>query len=321
MYLHKYNKYSNKYLDFIGGAGGGGKTFRLITTGFADDGIRKEWPKYREQFLSLIPPQYTQIEIIHTDPHYGTEEERAAKLAEMKAELEASDKSVPRVLSSMVTREYLTRFVDEQKGIDYLILDCAHIFDYVGIGQVKCNGNYHGEPYSEANKGKVFNYRSMYIGYFGRYEWQTASDNVTDGNTYNYFLFNYLLSTKSLFTVKEDGSVHTYIDRLLELGIPLFGYDNGAGGQNQLPQETFLDIYKTIDKAGADRVRALPESAGSGRNWFSSVSNVPEARKSFLETIISGVLSGRSIDSIREELIEPILTKIKASPPGGGGSK
>ena len=293
-----------------GGGGGGSEKFRLITTGFGMDSIKREWPKYREQFLSLIPDKYNEINIIHSDP--GIDDESS-----MTLDLISRDKSIRRVKSSIVTKEYLTRFVDEQKGIDYLILDCAHIFDYVGIGQVKCNGNIHGEQYSETNKGNVFNYRSIYVGYFGREERQTPSKNVTDGVDYSSFLFNYLLSRKSLFTVKEDGSVHTYIDRLLELRIPLFGFNNGAGGQVQVPHETFLGIYKTIDIAGADSVRAL--SAGSGIKWFSSATNVPEVQKYFLETIISGVLSGRSIDIIKEELIKPILTKIKESAPGGGG--
>jgi hypothetical protein len=318
MYFHKYIKYSNKHLEFIGGAGGGGeaavvKKFRLITTGFADNGIRSAWVVLRKHFLSLIPEQYTQIEIIHTDPiGLPSEAENEAKLAEMNAQLEEGDKSIPRVVSSISTREYLTRFVEEQ-GNDYLVLDCAHIFGYLPDGTVQCSGHYADEPYSETNKNKIFNYKCIYVGYTGIYNWSGSPnvdpdpENVTTLND-GIFLYRHLMSHCKLFEVKSDGKVFTYIDRLLELGIPLFKF--GSEINTQHPGETFWEIYKQISKFGRDKARVLPESGNTGIKWIKLVNENPIEAKYLVELMFTEVLSGKPIETICDELSTHMLKKV-----------
>lgn len=313
MYLHKYNKYSNKYIEFIGGAEGGDRKFRLITTGFADDGVRAAWVALRPHFLSLIPEQYTQIEIIHTDPSgLPSEAEKDAKIAEMNAVLIPGDTSIPRVVSSISTREYITRFVEEQEK-DYLVLDCAHIFGYLPDGTVQCSGNYAGEPYSEANKNKIFNYKCIYIGYTGIYNYSGSTnvdpdpENVLNVNEGQFF-YRHLMSHCKLFEVRPDGKVFTYIDRLLELGIPLFKFGDQINTQH--PGETLWEIYKQISKVGRDKTRALPDSGNTATKWFKLVSDNPIEAKYLIQLMFTEVLSGKPIETICDELSTHMLKKV-----------
>jgi hypothetical protein len=91
----------------------------------------------------------------------------------------------------------------------------------------------------------------------------------------------------------------------------LLTYDNGSGGKNQIPHETFLDIYSFINRAGADEVRQLPDSKGEGTRWYSLLNSNVERQKYFFETIISGVLSGISIEIIKRRLIDETLQIIR----------
>jgi hypothetical protein len=82
----------------------------------------------------------------------------------------------------------------------YILVDCAHIYNYINkIGHVTRN-NHYGEKLPK----QELNISTIYLGYFG------------NGLTYYDHFTNYYIINTQFFKIL-DNQVKTYIDRLIEL--------------------------------------------------------------------------------------------------------
>jgi hypothetical protein len=192
-YKEKYLKYKSKYLNLKNIIGGADEIFTIYTTGIAYGDISKFWDqnKILDNTLRLIPKRYNKIIINHTeiDKNFNS------------TELIASD-----MRSSTLTRNIVSTYtpiafdfssIEEHKS--YLIYDFAHLYRYINENHV---GYYALE--SESGKKNRLELVSIYFAFAG-------SLNKNDNKS---ILVKYIVQKTDFFTVKEDGTVITFVNTL-----------------------------------------------------------------------------------------------------------
>ncbi len=248
-YQEKYLKYKQKYLNLKRMQRGGAKIFYIYTTGFADNGtsnVAKEWVRaFREKVLSLIPAKYDQIVILHSDPLMGDDIVLSMRdrIIETTRELLMTDFTIDRVKSSEFTTEPINfrSLHRRHNSRDYIVIDSAHIFSYIDIKIVQ-----NSDTYGRANEQiglSPFPLNCIYPGYIPNRDVK-GEMNVP----------NNIMSTCDLFIINEDGSIITYIDKLIMNNIE----------HNPLNPDNFvLNIYKKIRKTIIDKWRSIHKSVSS----------------------------------------------------------
>jgi hypothetical protein len=233
-YKSKYLKYKNKYIQLqkqIGKGLGDPDTFFLYTTGLADGGsnsVIAHWNRFfRNAILDNIPPRYTKIEIIHSDPSFNQESH----------DLLMQDWNLPRVDSSIVTNDIIdfTELDRKHRGCNYLVIDSAHLFAYPVPNMVNNSEAYSFDPESMKSFGKhsgeadrTFPLRSLYAGFFGYPDSEPKNEYCVENTQFGKY---------RLFTIPENGIPITYIDRLFQNHIEFNPHN---------PPSFSEDIYKKI---------------------------------------------------------------------------
>jgi hypothetical protein len=246
-YQQKYLKYKEKYLELKKMQRGGAKTFYIYTTGFADNGsnsVANEWVRaFREKVLSLIPAIYDEIVILHSDPLMDIDPALRMRTIEEANELLMSDFTNDRVNSSEFTTEPINFSSLHRKhdSRDYIVIDCAHIFSYIDIKIVR-NANTYGRANEEIGLSP-FPLNCIYPGFIPNRD--------INGEIY---VPNNILSTCDLFIVNKDGSIITYIDKLIM---------NNIGHDPNNPDYFVVNIYKKIRKPIIDKWRSIHKSVTS----------------------------------------------------------
>jgi hypothetical protein len=239
-YQEKYLKYKQKYLELKKIQTGGANTFYIYTTGFADNGtnsVANEWvSSFREKILSLIPAKYDKIVILHSDPLMDVEPALRMRTIELTKELLMSDFLNERVIQSEFTTEPINfrSLHRKHQSRDYIVIDCAHIFLYIGIKIVQ-----NADTYGRANDQlglSPFPLNCIYPGFIPNKD--------INGEMY---VPNNILSTLNLFIVNEDGSIITYIDKLIS---------NNISYEPHNPDMFILNIYKKIKRPIIDKWRS-----------------------------------------------------------------
>jgi hypothetical protein len=250
-YQQKYLKYKEKYLELKNIQNiqkGGAKTFYIYTTGFADNGsnsVANEWVRaFREKILSLIPAKYDEIVILHSDPLMDIDGDLRMRTIKEANELLMSDFLNDRVKQSEFTTEPINFRSLHRKHLsrDYIVIDCAHIFLYIDRKIVK-NANTYDGVVNEQIGVSPFPLNCIYPGFIANRD--------INGEIY---VPNNILSTCDLFIVNEDGSIITYIDKLIM---------NKIGNDPNNPHIFVDNIYRKIRKPIIDKWRAIHKSVSS----------------------------------------------------------
>jgi hypothetical protein len=225
----KKNKYFKKFFSKIniikyGGAPPAMNTFRIYTTGIADDGntgetsYGYEWNQFvRNRVLELIPLTYRNIEIYHHDIFYGKQSEakKQIQIDFINTTVVANDLRNERVIVSRLIEDIL----NINTNSPYIIFDYAHLFTYINPKKVSCNTiirindtiyprdikiipiDYRGD---NINRYELDNIKSIYLGY----------------NVPSEPRNNYIIKSTDVFTVDTSGKVQTYIDKYFIRQLP-----------------------------------------------------------------------------------------------------
>jgi hypothetical protein len=212
-YKSKYDKYKKKYLQLFEQQGGVGKDFYVYTTGISDwvntNTIIKQWRHngVRQHLLSLIPAEYTDIHILHSDTLESdagdkpyTYDDRKRAIDTINSTLIVSDMMVRRVVSSVFTVERLD--FDTIKD-PHIILDYANILKQDKISEIMIGYN---EQFITIGLTRDTKLNIVNMPYFG--EEQCDSRNG---------LCNLFLPKSQYFQV-IGGEPITYIEKMEELG-------------------------------------------------------------------------------------------------------
>lgn len=207
-----------------GGAPPAVNTFRIYTTGIADNDNTSEnsygyeWNRFvRERVLELIPLTYTNIEIYHHDILNGGESaaKKQAQIDFINTTVVANDLRNERVRVS----RFLQNILNINTTSPYIIFDYAHLFTYISPEKVSCNTiiqvddsifprdipiiprDYRGGIIKTYD---LRNIKSVYLGYNEPPEPRS----------------NYIIKLTDVFTVDTRGKVQTYIDKYVIRKLP-----------------------------------------------------------------------------------------------------
>jgi hypothetical protein len=175
-------------------------TFFIYTTGLAycisDHDMLLYWEEILLKILHLVPLRFTRIEIYNSDILYDITDIHARQRIIQDMNIKMSHFINDRIKVNIFIDTEFDCFINDC----YLLIDCAHIYNYVKKGYVKRNKHY-GEKI-DTNELQI---SSIYLGYFGHGE--KYYDNFT-----NYYIIN-----SNFLKILDDNTVSTYIDRLIEL--------------------------------------------------------------------------------------------------------
>jgi len=219
------NYFSKINIIKYGGGPAAIDTFRIYTTGIADDGnmgqqsYGYEWNSFViDRVLELIPSNYTNIEIYHHDILYNkeTSEEKQKQIDFINRIVVQNDLLKTRVSVSI----FLKSILNINTSSPFIIFDYAHLFTYITPSISSCNTHiminnmllptgsaeipreYNGTPLSKSFN--IENIKSVYLGY---------KDDT-------HIRSNYIINFTDVFTVNKDGIVNTYIDKLFMRKLP-----------------------------------------------------------------------------------------------------
>jgi hypothetical protein len=198
-YKLKYYKYKEKYINYK--QNGGNKIFYLYTTGIADNGtlfLANRWNKiFRNSILRNIDSSFNHIIIKHYDPiQFKGSDERFRKILTEINEIVIINDNCLSTDQRKITSEFILEPIDF-KNINnpHLIFDMAHILNYLPNKKRQINNHY------DTSSNEIFNHiNSVYIG------WYSENENID---------FDYLANS-DFVKVFENGSVLTYIDRMIK---------------------------------------------------------------------------------------------------------
>ena len=208
MYKNKYLKYKNKYINLRNQLGGD-VYFNVYTTGLSnwqstegDQNILKKWNSgIRENIVKLIPEKFG-INFIHYDP-FITYDETGNEVKIIGDDRETEIKRITGMLSSDFTNKRVKSsiFIDDYLDLEnlrspYIILDIAHIFVYPNT--INIVQKMKETPSGFEGDGENLLINSVRFGFIG------------DKGSFN-------LAKSKLFEVLDDGSVITYIDKMIEI--------------------------------------------------------------------------------------------------------
>lgn len=276
-YKVKYLKYKSKYLRLKNQLGGIGDTFYIYTTGIAEWGDLSQSLEFWhtnlcKQVCGLIPMRFKNIFITHSDILESIVKEKidetyANILDKVQHDLEIDS----RIKDSTFQTEPLD-FINISRQTDpYIIIDIAHIFEYVrdnssgNVTRAFIKGAY-GEP-----RGDMMTLNVVYPGYKGGY-----------------------LNNTVFFRVNEDNTITTYINKLLDSSrFSDFDLHN--------PNIKIEELFNQIRKKLYDKIR---EKYGSLQNYDKQRDLIEkEMKKKLVDLImntnmIESVLTDNAADNI-----------------------
>lgn len=201
-YKLKYYKYKEKYINYKQN-GGTPKVFNLYTTGIVDGSslfFLQKWVNiFRNSILRNIHPSFNHIIIKHYDPMTLNTCKEKLKMINAINEILIINDNCASTKDRKITSEFILEPINLKNiNIPHLILDMAHIFDYLPKKRIQLNNNY-GDISNEI----LTNINSVYIGWYRPYE----------GISSEY------LASSDFVKVYDDGYVSTYIDRIIYLNL------------------------------------------------------------------------------------------------------
>jgi len=227
----KTNKHFKRFFSKINIIKYGGEptsinTFRIYTTGIADDGNMEpssygyEWNAFvRERALQLIPVQYTNIEIVHHDILYNKRETATQKQRQIdfiNRTVVQNDLSARRVTISV----FLNSILHIDTTSPFIVFDYAHLFTYINPRTVSCKSHIIidntllprgsasiAKEYNGENLPRSFNIDNIKFVYLG---YKANTDTRS----------NYIINDIDVFTVASNGRLHTYIDEYFMRKLP-----------------------------------------------------------------------------------------------------
>jgi hypothetical protein len=180
----------------------GERTFHIYTTGIDYDKSLERWTHYiRNNIIDNILTSYDRIIIYHSDIMFYTdnEDEKIEKMFSYERFIQ-NDIMHPKVYSSTFTYLPLDfqNIHERHGGKDYILLDCAHVVQYIFPDDEYDNLVYL-QYYGGGERSPPFRLNSVYFGVIGN-----ECDN-----------YNHLIMTNRLFKV-INGEVITYIKTLFD---------------------------------------------------------------------------------------------------------
>lgn len=236
-YKIKYLKYKNKYLSLKKQIGGNelvlynadpireGNTFYIYTTGMDYGESFEKWTQYiRNHIIDNILTDYDRIIIYHSDIMFGvaSEEEKIEKMFSRDRFIQ-NDIEHPKVYSSTFTYMPIKfqELHERHDGLNYILLDCAHVIQYV-LPVNEYDNLVRLQYYGSVATTAPFHLNSVYFGVIG--------------NEDEYY--NSMTMTRKLFTVIK-GKVVTFIKKLFDNHRYLFT-------RNELHIHSPHDVYDVI---------------------------------------------------------------------------
>ena len=297
-YEKKYLKYKKKYLNLKEKIGGNG-IFTIYTTGLSNwlsflnknndtnqyliniwnDGVR-------DNIINLVPNKF-KINFIHYDPLL-----ELVNNGKKKIEGPVKILALNYISENLVVKDYTNDRVNESIFIDdyinfenlnepYIILDIAHVFIYpLKLNTVKF-----------PNDNKELNINSVRFGFLG--------DPIS------------ILMTKSkIFTVNDNGTITTYIDKIIELKEK--GYKDIY--EERVPSDIIAKILKNIKIYLENYIKEIKESKFLYQieHIINEVFNSEEIIKSILNYIWNDFSYDEILKQLSRFIFEKIIDKIIA---------
>ncbi len=225
----KYLKYKQKYINNKQN-GGTKKIFYLYTTGIADgDNLQysaNTWITiYRSSILRNIHSSFNNIIIRHYDPLMWEDSEdiKCKLISKINKKIIKDDirfSNIDRTINS----EFICGTINFSTiNFPHLILDMAHIFNYLPNKQIQLNNHY-----GKSSNKKFNNIKSVYTGWCG--EKQLVDD-----------FSKQFIAASDFVIIEEDGSVKTYIDRIIYLNYNKTYFFNSFN-----PENTIMSLFFNI---------------------------------------------------------------------------
>lgn len=270
---------SKYYINYGGSYGLTPNIFYLYTTGIVnwgnfgniDQNLIILWNnQIRDIILSKIPDNF-QINIVHFDPlldidKVNTENIKLQQIEYVNENLIPSDLANDRIIESEFRRE----------GIDindisnpHLVLDFAHVFNFIPLVNNVTIDGYYGEEPSE-----LLNLNVLRTGFIG-----------------NGFGKSFTLS--DTIRIEQSGQVKTYIDKMIELGID---YDT------KNPELFFEDILKKIILGFENIIKEL-----KGNVPLFKIEHILQRVKPPITDILNSIMARFWNDMSRDRIIEEVI--------------
>tara|TARA_B100001248_G_C27304460_1_gene418733 strand:- start:34 stop:948 length:915 start_codon:yes stop_codon:yes gene_type:complete len=264
-------------------------TYNIFTTGivnwsvFDDDeqNLINFWNnELKNIIISKIPDNFTEIIIYHYDPILTTFEGNLIQLPEglqrneikdyVYKNLILNDKVTDRVNDSEFINTELDIDTVQEIGQPYIVLDFAHIFRYIQIPNYVTYSNYYGKRLKQ-DPLQLNVLRTGFIGNgFGR--------DFSKANT---------------FRINPDGSLYTYIDKMIDLRID-YNIDE--------PQKYFEEIVVEINNLIIDNIKAL-----KGVDSMFKVQHIIDEVKPSDVDLINSIMIRFWDDKPRQQIIEEVV--------------
>ena len=267
-------------------------TYNIFTTGIVnwfvfndpEQNLIEFWnQEFKDFIISKIPSDFTEIKIYHYDPILTILEGNLIKLSEGSQRNEIKDY----VYVNLIPKDFATDRVNHSEFNDtrldinriqtinqpYIVLDFAHIFSYIQIPNYVTYANYYGEGLNQ-DPLQLNVLRTGFIGNgFGR--------NFSKANT---------------FRINQDGSLYTYINKMIDLEID---YNINE------PQKYFEEIVEEVNNLIIDNIKAM-----KGANMYQIQHIIDEIKPSdvdLINSIMDKFMNDKKIEAIKEEIINEII--------------
>lgn len=263
-------------------------TYNIFTTGIVnwfvfddpEQNLIEFWNQELKNFIiSKIPSNFTEINIYHYDPILTILEGNLIKLPEGSQREEIKKY----VYDNLIPKDFATDRVNHSEFNDtrldinriqkieqpYIVLDFAHIFRYIQINGYVTYGKGLNQDPLQLNV-----LRTGFIGNgFGR--------NFSKANT---------------FIINPDGSLYTYINKMIDLEID-YNIDE--------PQKYFEEIVKEVNNLIIDNIKVM-----KGANMYQIQHIIDEIKPSdvdLINSIMDKFMNDKKIEAIKEEIINEII--------------
>lgn len=264
-------------------------TYNIFTTGivnwfgFDDDeqNLINFWNnELKNIIISKIPSNFTEIKIYHYDPILTIFEGNLIQLPEgsqrneikdyVDKNLILNDKATDRVNHSEFIDTRLDIDTVQEIGQPYIVLDFAHIFRYIQIPNYVTYANY----YREGLNQEPLSLNVLRTGFIG------------NG-------FGRDFSKANTFRINPDGSLYTYIDKMIDLEID-YNIDE--------PQKYFEEIVKDVNNLIIDKIKEL-----KGVDSMFKVQHIINEVKPSDVDLINSIMIRFWDDKPRQQIIEEVV--------------
>ena len=248
------------------------KTFYVYTTGMAEDcetsRASNTWNIFlRQMVLRNIHISFTNIIISHYDPFIGNEKKCVNFIRDFQPILRND------MAMSTRDRTITSRFLQQPLDLDHIssphiVIDLAHIFDYLPNKNIIISGHY-GESVSV----EIPNIKSLYPGYTGQLQ--------LDGK----FSSQYLTEC-DLFRMDAAGNIVTYIDRMFDLRYNTTKIHD--------PSDKIKEIFKLCENRSLETVRQNADAIRKPRSELLDQYErviTPEISKNIVRKIINIIMN------------------------------